>query len=294
MLSLKQSVQKNIPNWNGKLLAHVMGWFGEGNPTKVHRVSRYLSNDPAVVAAQLDAMQAVGIDGIIVTWQGPTANPFLHDATIKLWEGCMWRQMLFGLCLDPWIAEGQPNPTQAAITALQSVDCQRMLASPAYLPEKYVIEFDLANSAGVNIPAVQAAVPTIPLLTWHIGYSWPNAPADSHSPTDSLATLKANNALPSMKMAGVNIMFNDGGTPLPTGVLASVFKGLRNYAQSVWGPGSGATRVIDHQAGNWFYDQLAVTPATIPYICVVTWNDSDEGSGFEHVIAVLTGARIGK
>jgi len=270
-----------------------MGWFGEGSPVKVHRVSRYLSNDPVVIKKQLDLMQSIGIDGIVVTWQGPTVNPFLHDATMRLWESAMEHQMLFGLCLDPWIAEGQPNPAQAVITALQSSDCQRMLNSPAYLPEQYIIEFDLANSAKVNVVTVQLAVP-YPLLSWHTGFSWPNASTNPADPTDSIATLKANNALPSMKIAGVNVMFNDGGSPLPVGAVASTFLGQRNYAQSVWGPSTGATRVLDHQAGNYFLDQLAVTPATINYIALVTWNDHDEGTGIEHVVAALSGVRLGK
>lgn len=259
-LGFKQSLQKVLPTWNGKALAHVMGWFGEGDPVKVHRVSRYVSNVPSVIASQLNMMQECGIDGIIVTWQGPTVNAFLHDATIKLWEGCMERQMLFALLLDPWIAKQQTNPTQAVITALESVDCQRMLNSPAYLPEGFVIEFDLANSAGVNVANVQSAVSSTPLLSWHTGFSWPNLSPDPAEPTSSISTLKSDNANPAMKIAGVNVMFNDGGSPLPIGAVASNFLGQRNYAQSVWGPGVGATRVIDHQGGNWFYDQLAVTP----------------------------------
>jgi hypothetical protein len=288
---LKQTVQANVPNWNGKLLTHVMPWFNE--PGKIHRVSRYASNDPAVVEAQLDAMQAVGIEGIIVTYQGPSVSPFSHDSTMRLWEGCLEHQMLFALCLDPWIAKASPNPTQAAIIALQSPDVQRMINSPAYLPERFIIEFDLANSAGVTIATLQAATPTTPLLTWHVGYSWPNAPADPHNPVDALATLKSDNAKPTMKMPGINIRFNDGGAPLPAGVPLASFKGLRDYNNSVWGAGTGAARVIDHQAGNWFFDQLAVTPPAAPYVCLVTWNDSDEGTDNEATIAALSGHRIG-
>jgi hypothetical protein len=287
MINLKQSIQAAVPNWKGDLLVHVMGWFGDG---KVHRVNRYTSNNPGVIAKQLNAMEAIGIDGIVLTWQGPTVNPFLHNTAIKLWEGCMERQMLFALLLDPWIAKNQPNPTQAVITALQSADCQMILASPAYLLEDYILEFDLANSAGVNIQTVQAAIPDIPLLSWHTGFSWPNIGANPSNPTDSLATLKADNAKPTMKVAGVNIGFNDAGSPLPVGATPSNFLGVRNYGTSVWG---GPPRVIDHQAGNWFYDQLAVIPSSVPYISLVTWNDHDEGTGIEQVIAALTGVRIG-
>jgi hypothetical protein len=292
-LNFRQSLVNNIPGWNGVALAHWLGWFGEGTPVKVHRVNRYVSTDPAVVKAQLLAMQSIGIQGAIATWQGPTVNPFLHAATMTLWEWCMELDMLFGLLLDPWIAKQQPNPTQAVITALQSADCQRMLDSPCYLPEQYVLEFDLAASAGVVVPTVQAAV-GCPLLSWHTGFSWPNIPVNPQSPTDSLASLKADNAQTAMKVCGVNVAFNDGGEPLPVGVLAAGFAGLRDYSISAWGAAVGNTRVIDHQGGNWFFDQLAVMPKTAPYVALVTWNDSDEGTGIEHVVAALTGNRIGQ
>ncbi len=299
-INIKSSLQANIPGWVGKALAHMQGWFGEtemvnGVATpKVHRVNRYLSNDPAVVKAQLDLMQAVGFDGITVDWQGALVNPFLHAATIALWEGCMEHGMLFCLMLDQWIAKGQPNPTQACVTQLQSVDCQRMLNSPAYLPEGFIIEFDLANSAAVTIATAQASVPNNPLLSWHTGFSWPNLSPNPQSPTVTIAGLKADNAKPTMKIAGVNVVFNDGGNPLPIGVMAPQFLGVRDYSTSAWGAGVGATRVIDHQAGNYFFDQLVGMPATIPYIALATWNDHDEGTSIEHVLAALSGIRIGK
>lgn len=289
-MNLKRSIGKSIPGWSGSLLAHMMAWFGE--PNKVHRQNRYASNDPKVIGTQLDAMQAQGIDGICLTVQGQTVNPFLHDATIKIWEACMERRMLFSFVLDPWIAENQPSPTQAVIAALQSTDYQRILDSPAYLPERFVLEFDLAHMAGVSIAAVQAAFPNVPILSWHSGFSWPTLPVNSSSPADSLASMRADNAKASMKVAGVNVMFNDAGEPMPLGVTSANFRGQRDYSQSVWGGGSA--KVIDHQAGNWFYDQLAVTPATVPYIALVTWNDHDEGTGIEHVVAALNGTRIGR
>jgi hypothetical protein len=290
-MNFKQTLKNSIPGWNGTAMAHVMGWFGEGNPQKVHRVSRYASNDPKVIAAQLDLMLACGIEGPLITYQGPTANAFLHDATMKIWQACMWRQMPFGLVLDPWIAKNQPNPTQAVITALQHPDVQMMLNSLAYLPERYILEFDLAASAGVNIGTVQAAIPA-PILSWHSGFSWPNIPADAHNASDSLAALKADHAKPTMRVAGVNIMFNDAGLAMPPGANANSFKGQRDYSQSVWG--GSTTRVIDHQAGSWFYDQLAITPAILPYIALVSWNDHDEGTGIEHVLAAMSGIRIGR
>ena len=304
VLNFKQSLTKNIPGWKGKTLAHMQGWFGETEVVngvavpKVHRINRYLSNDPKVVKAQLDLIQAVGFDGITIDWEGALVNPFLHAATIALWEGCLEHGMLFCLMLDQWIAKGQPNPTQATITQLQSADCQRMLESPCYLPEGYVIEFDLTNAAGVDVATVQAAVPNNPLLSWHTGFSWPNIPAgqpfNPQNPANAIAALAADNAKPTMRIAGVNIFFNDGGNPLPQGVDGPQFAGTRDYNTSAWGPSTGPCRVFDHQAGNYFFDQLVGMPATMPYIALVTWNDHDEQSGIvEPVLAAFSGIRIG-
>jgi hypothetical protein len=303
-LNFKQSVIANIPGWAGHTLAHCQGWFGETALVngvavpKVHRVNRYLSNDPKVVKKQLDLLRAAGFDGITIDVQGALVNPFLHAAMIALWEGCMEHQMLFCVMIDPWMGKGQPNPTQAVIAQLQSTDFQRIFSSPCYLPEGFIIEFDLANSAGVNVATVQAAMSNNPLLSWHTGFSWPNIPSgqpfNPQNPAGAIAALKADNAQPTMKIAGVNIFFNDGGEPLPVGVMAPLFTGTRDYNTSAWGASTGANRVFDHQAGNYFFDQLAVTPATVPYVALVTFNDHDEQTGVEHVLAAFSGIRIGQ
>ena len=294
-LNIGNSLRTNIPGWRGIVGAHMQGWFGEKNGTAVHRINRYLSNDPVVINNQLNLMYAIGIRAVIVDWEGPTVNPFLHEATIAIWEGCMEHQMLFGIMLDPWVGKQQPDPTQAVITALQNVDFQRMLNSPAYLPEKYVLEFDLANSAGVDVATVQAAVPTIPILSWHTGYAWPNIITGDNpsNPKLSLAALAADHAKPTMKIASANIKFCDGGQPTPPGVLQAAWNGLRNWLLWAW-PGNTATRWIDHQAGNWWFDQVATIPASMPYVFIPTWNDYDEETGFEYMISILAGIRLGK
>jgi hypothetical protein len=304
----QQSVQgvNGVKGWNGKLMAHVVAWFGEyvlidgKQVQKAHRVSRYMSSDPTVAATQVSLMKQMGFDGICLTVQGPTINPVLQEATIALWEQCLIQGMLFCFVLDQWIAKDQPNPTQAVITALQSESYQMIINSPCYVPEKFILEFDLANSAAVDVATVQAAFPDNEILSWHTGYSWPNPTDNPADPSDVLAILEANNALPTMKVAGVNMYFNNGGVPLPTGayqppipagVTEPEFEGQRDYAHDVWGTGE-ATIDIDHQAGNWFFDQLATIPSTVPYIAFVTWNDHDEQSAIEQFASIFFGVRI--
>jgi hypothetical protein len=279
MINLKTAIPTPV-----KLLTHWMGWHGQ--PSRVNHVTRYRSVDPWAIDAQLDAMQAVGIDGAIATWQGPTVNPYLHQATIGLCERLGRRQMLFALLLDPWIAKGQPNPTQVATAALQHPDTVEMLASSAYLPEKYVLEFDLA-SAGVNVPQLVAAFPKSPIISKHSGYSWPEI-------SSTMAILAADNANPAMKIPGVILQFFDGGQPLPAGSFtnAPLWNGNRDYNTSVWG-GSPA-RMIEHQAGNIFLDSAALVPKSAPYAAVVTWNDYEEGTAIEPFCSMISGIRIGK
>lgn len=277
---------KNAVNVQGvKLLAHWMGWFGE--PNKVHRVSRYASNDVGVINAQLSCMQAVGIDGVIVTYQG-TVNSFLLDATIKLSYACTAKGMLFALLLDPWIAKGQANPTQVVIDQMNGEYFRMMLSCPAYIPEKYVLEFDLGPAANVNVSQVQAAFPNIPILSKHKGYSWPEI-------NNTVPILKSDNANPLMKIPGVFVGFNDAGFLVVPPALDSNGNPVRDYCHSVWDKTVNA-RVIDHQAGNAFFDSINALPVAIlsPYVAIVTWNDHDEGTGIEQFCSAITGIRIGK
>jgi hypothetical protein len=257
------------PNFKGKLLAHVMGWFGE--PGHAHRMTRYASNDPYVVERQLSAMKAVGIDGVILTWQGLT-NAFLHQSAVEMCYQAAHCGMLFGLLLDPWICKSAANKEQAILDSLNSPSTQRMLSSSAYLPERYVLDFD----TGADFTKIAAARPDLVFLKRHVGYSWPEI-------TNTLATLKNDNANPAMKIPGICMGFNDGGF-----VKAD---GTRDYGKSVW-DSSVPTRVIDAQAGNTYFDQLAVTPVSAPYIAIVTWNDHDEQTGIEQFASTISGVRI--
>ncbi len=271
--------------WHGKLLTHWMGWHGQSG--KVNHVTRYKSTDPWVIDDQIDVMQAAGIDGAIATWQGPTVNPYLHQATMGLCERLGRRGMLFALLLDPWIAKGQANPTQAAVLAMQHVDTVTMLKSAAYLPEKLVLEFDLATAANVNVPQLVAALPQSPVISKHVGYSWPEI-------ANTMAALAADNANPAMKIPGVFLGFFDGGQPLPPGSLsnAATWNGSRDYNSTVWG--GGPSRLIEHQGGNVYLDSVALVPKTTPYAAVVTWNDYDEGTHVEPFCVMASGIRIGK
>lgn len=268
-----------------KPLIHRVGWFGNGT---IHKLTSYVSNDPATIKRQADLIQASGFAGIVHLWYGPTVSTFLHDSMMKMWRECEERGLLFALMLDPWIARGQANQTQAVVTALQSEDFKLVVGSKSYVPEGYVMEFGLA-SVGVNVATVQAAFPTMPILSKHTGFSWPET-------TGTIATLTKDNANVTMRVAGLCLQFMDGGWPLPGGVGSGTsFTGVRDWNTSVWDAaqakaGAPTVRVIPSQGGQFLSQQLAVTPKNVPYVQFVTLDDYDEGTELEPALTLLNGS----
>lgn len=275
-MNFKDSLQK--AGYTGRVFTYWMPWFGE--PGKVHRQNRYLSASQATINSQLDIMKDCGIDGVIAIWQG-YRNPTNHDAFMKMFLGCLNKGMNFLMMFDQWVAKDLPDPTGTVITTLQSPFFQAIFP---FFCEKWVLEFDLGPSANVDMVKVRAAFPNITFLSKHTGYSWPET-------SNTIASLKQDNSNPSTKIAGLTLQFNDGGYPLPGGVDDPAhFIGNRDYNKSVWN-GTKAARVLDQQAGFFYFDQLAVTPKWID-VGLVTWNDWDEGTAIEGFCSMSSGIAI--
>jgi hypothetical protein len=281
-ISFKTPLQKI--GFTGKLLAHTMGWFGGGN---IHRMNRYDSSDKYVIAKQLDCMQQVGIDGVILTWQGPLA-PFLHNTAMTMSVECGERNMLFALLLDPWCAKlGNGTPTANVTAALNDPTTKVMLNAPSYVPEKYILDFN----TGAVLATLGTSFPTLKFLAMDQGFSWLSIPSGNllTANASAVSTLAGFNKNPAMKIPGIGRDFNDTGMPTPTNVSLAKWSGTRDYTQSVWG---GSGRVLENQGGNFFYDQIAITPGNVPYIALVTWNDYDERTELESFCSMITGVQI--
>lgn len=261
----------------GKLLAHVMVWFGDGN---VHRMNAYQSNSPAVMVEQLDLMQAVGIEGVIVTWQG-AQKKFSHEASIELCMQCGERKMLFGILLDPAVVKPGPTKEQAMTTALADPGFLAMYKSSSYLPQKYLLDY----STGTDYSKVMLPNGAQVLMNQK-GFAWPNAYDGDNA--KSLQELRDVNGLSTMKLPAVCGGFLDAGFPQPKGVKPEHFTGTRDYRLWVWDETKNA-RAIDNQAGQFFQQTMATVQPASEYVCLVTWNDYDEGTTWEHFIAWLTG-----
>lgn len=285
MLSMKAALSNS--GWRGKLLAHWMPWFGDGH---YHPMTAYKSNNIFTIGKQLDVMQAVGIDGVIATWQGPTVNPFAHEATVNMCDELGERGMLFALLLDPWVCRGAINDAQAkqktpltsdqvaaiadplVVAAMNDPMVVGMLDSPAYLPEKFVLDF----GTGANFATVEKSVGAMQFLMRTVGYSWPEI-------INTLPILAKHNANPLMAIPGICPKFFDGGAPGALGVI--------DWSKQSWETGE-PTRSIEDQAGNFFHDQVALVPIKTSYAAIVTWNDYNERTAVEPMCSILAGKRI--
>lgn len=287
--------------FKGQFLAHSMQWFGDGVPDHYHPDVPYASNDPRIISLKFDVMVAAGIAGPICTWQGPNAK-FVHSATLKTCAEATKRGMRFALLLDPWICKGQANPQAVIIAALTHPDTVNMLASPAYLPERYVLDFIGAqawdgkmvngkpNMVNLDWAAIAKAA-NVNILSRKVGYSWPEIEDGNHrhlTQVQSVDILRQNNANPGMKIPGLCPRFFDGGWKKSDGTI--------DWREQNWsppaGPSAGTTRWMYDAAGNWWFDQIGVTPVNTPYAALVTLDDYNESTELEATLSMLSGIRI--
>ena len=285
MLDIMQALRNK--GWQGKALALRMGVCGDG---KIRRVTSYDAAQPDSIHRSLQAMQMLGISGVVHIWNGP-GDSHNHQAMMACWNECQHFGMSFAVMLDQWIGK-PPDPTASTVAAIKHPDFQKVLNSPIYLPEKYVLEFSLNSAANVDIGKVQVQCPRIRILSKNSGYSWV---------TPDIASLAKANAKPTMKIPSLCPYFNDGGYPLPNGVGTPPAQCTgRDWNKSMWGA-HGTTpdnkpddsvRVREHQGGHWWMDQADVTPISAKYVMLATWDDYEESTGVEYWAAILAGLRI--
>ena len=257
--------------FRGKLIFDLMAWFGDGN---THRVTRYSSQTPAVIAAQLTLMKAAGAAGVRVTWQGPSST-FIHNAAIAICNQRVSLGMLFSLIISPQV-NGQAN------WWLNS-GFLGMCNSPAYIPEKYLCDFSTGiNYAGVTLPA------GFSVLTNQHGFNWINPQTPAVNAT-ALAELRTVNALGTMKWPFLCMSFFDGG--FPSGSPPSP---TRDYNKQVW-DAANSYRIVEQEAGNFFHDSVAALSLcpSAPYVGMV-WNDAEEHLvTVEGFMSAFYGLRVG-
>jgi len=244
-----------------KVLAHWMPWFARDGK---HCEVGYVSNNPYTISRQLLAMKAEGIDGVIATFDGSAVDPQGTLATREMCFQCSQTGMLFALLVNSSMVKFRPDmsvtPQIEVMRRINEPIVQEMLSSSAYVPEKYILEFDL-STLGVDFVALAKTFANKYIfLSKHTGFSWPEI-------TNTLQTLQKDNPNPTMMIPGVCGKIFDGGNP-PTGT--------RDYGVSVWDKTIPA-RSLASMAGQTYLDQLNLVNQSAKYIGLVTWNDYDEG-----------------
>jgi hypothetical protein len=301
-----QTALRNV-GYKGKIGTHLMPWVLETG--HIHRENAYSSNNLATVRAQLDNMQAVGIEVVFLTWRGIDANSGWDQAVASLLvPELAKRGMFFAYVLDPNLLMYRKDQALSAtgeiIRQLSSSSVQVILNSSAYVPEKYVLDFltgfhdPTKPNQNVDWTAIEKVIPVKHLLR-NEGYAWPSLQAIT-----DLANVHKN---PAMRIPGVAYRFNDAGCPVPYGIKDATKMTGRDYTQSVWQSVDYRTdptksqpgRVNQARAGNYYLDcvaSIAASPVALssPYVAIVTWNDYDEGTAIEDFVVGLTGIRIGQ
>ena len=276
--------------FTGKFGAHIIPWNSAlSNKTHYNPNTAYSYDNPATIGKVLDVLQASGIDVCFFTYQGPFIGP-QHSVVVEFVAQLAKRGMLFALVMDQWSAGGTTNvslATQNLIKGMTAPAVREMLASPAYIPEKAILDF------GTNADWAKIGLKN-PIWYRHQHYSWVEvAPPSGIAPVDPIVVLKKDNANSTMKVPGLSIQFFDGGMPstflvAPDGI---------DWNQSSWQlpstpQKSGTARYVSARAGNFFFDQVAVTPKNVPYIAFVTLDDFHEGTNWLTYLSIAANIRV--
>lgn len=272
---------------NTLFLANWMGWF-EGATGVKHLGGVCKSDDPRTIKAQVDMMQAVGIDGAIIDWYGPNDNP-TNQASLMLMTELERRGMKFSIMLDSGIVKWLPAGVDRNAAMVNAINyCKaNFVASPAYVQwqgKPLFFEFGTrVAGVGLDVAGLVAKFPELVLAFQdHVlspgdtTFAWVNG-----FPNNGLGYLKnyLDAADPANSIPCVFMGFDDHKASDPT--------------QSVWG---GPARFIDTNYGNTWrgcFELINAKYTTAPKIIqVATWNDYEERTAIEPIIRGITGTKL--
>jgi len=278
------------PGLDVDILVHVITSYDPS--VNIPQMNRYVSADPNVISAQLDVMQYIGVAGAVVLTKG---SGFSWEATKKLAYTLNARRMPFAIMLDKWVAKisSSVSPNDNVINFVNSKEFQELVSLESYLhdetqtPVPVVYEFDLGPVGGADISVVNSKIYNCQLGSKHTAFGWLENTAET-----TLSTLKNDYAKNPTILPCAAVEFNDCDT-WPNATAAAMKAVGPEFAGSVWDH-TKVHREIRSQAGNFYFDMLALVPKTAKRLQIVTWNDYRERTNIEQVAAVLAGIRIGK
>jgi PKD repeat protein len=269
------------PGFNGKVYAHLMGWFGGTN----HMNVGYESNSATQVANQVTDMMSRGVDGAIVDWYGPTSTR-VDGATKFLRAEAEKRngKFQFAVMEDVGALQSCANTYGCDVTGKMISDLvyayNTYETSSAYITynSRPVVFFFGVEAYSINWSRVIAGVPGNPLFlqrnagtftdpTFNGAYAWP-------SPTAGVPT--------DMGDSYLDYFYNTGVTHPAEYAFGTGYKGF-NDTLAAW----SAQRITNQNCGQTFLDtftQIAKYYSVNKQLFAVqlaTWNDYEEGTELE-------------
>jgi hypothetical protein len=217
-------------------------------------------------------MQAVGVEMVNHTFYGTRETVILESARLWATETAK-RGMLFSIMVINDMFDGITTD-KTVYLADQLNQCADLFTASSYVPERAVWDFDVL--AQVDEAKLRSLTPSLGITTYwreHDDFTWVNAPG-TRTAQVVYETAQRNNGR--LKAPSIWYQFNDQSVSDPT--------------KSVWG---GPARRLDGERGNLFIDLCRLPmPATAKYIMLGTWDDYEEGTAIEGMLAAREGIQI--
>jgi PKD repeat protein len=269
------------PGFNGKMYAHLMGWFGPSN----HYNVGYSSNTSAQVASQVNDMQSRGFDGLILDWYGPSHGIEDQVAQLLLTEVPKHTNFTWAVMEDVGAIKTCANTSGCDVTAKLINDLtyayNNYEQSPSYIKingRPIIPFFGIETISGIDWTRVSASVPGNPI------YIWRNAGGFSKSLSGgSFAWVNINKTDPTdIALSYLDNFYSTSLNYLSKTTLATGYKGFDDSAAS-W----GANKLMYQNCGQTWLKSMAETgkyynSSTNVYgVQIATWNDYEEGTEIE-------------
>jgi hypothetical protein len=259
-----------------KVLAHLLLWFGQSS----HMNVGYNSNDAKQVQRQIEDMISRGINGVVVDWYGP--NNSIDEATkLVMHEAEKHAGFTFAIMVDVTavganLSSGS-SPQQTVIQLLQYVE-QNYFPSSAYMNiggQPLVTEFNIDDAYSINWEAVSGALSTPPRFLFQDDAGF------SHTMSDGSYSW----VMPQFSNFGLSYLSGFYYTGLgftAKETVGAAYKGF-NDQLAAWGSG----RIMQQQCGQTWLNTFSQinglynAGTQLPFLQLVTWNDSEEGTEIE-------------
>lgn len=288
------------PGFNGRMYAHLMGWFGGTNHVNVG----YSSNTATQVASQVGDMESRGFDGLILDWYGPSHGMEDQVAQLLAIEVPKHNNFSWSVMEDVGALKSCANTVGCDVTAKLISDLTYAFnnyeQSPSYIKingRPMVAFFGVETLTGIDWTRVSANVPGNPVYIWRNagGFTKPLSGG-------SFAWVNINKSDPAdIGISYLDNFYSTSLSYLSRSTVATGYKGFNDSAAS-WGSG----KIMNQNCGQTWLKTMAETGkyySTSPDVYgvqIATWNDYEEGteieSGIDNCVSIsatVAGTQVG-